>query len=117
MDIAGNAVTAIVTLLAVALGGWITIRSQDRSTEKDHARQWRDIRLAAYVAYQSAVRQYLAFALDPSSTIVSRPHPTRHGEMMPFFDSKGIPHLQQLDSARVAAALVCEHGSTAQAIQ
>lgn len=77
MDFASNAITAVVTFGAVALGGWLTVRSQDRLWRQDHARQWRDVRLNAYSAFLAAFRQYLAFTLEEDSKIKAVSHPVK----------------------------------------
>ena len=61
VSVAEVAVTAVTTLIAVALGGWLTGRAQDRIWQRDHQRQWRDIRLTAYTGYLTAFREYVAY--------------------------------------------------------
>lgn len=108
MSIVGNVITAAVALLGVVLGGWLTLRNQDRSWQREHARQWRDIRLAAYNEFLSAYRQYVAFTLEPTAKIAAVPHPRATGEMMPFFDEAGRPYKERLESAFTAVRLVSE---------
>ena len=99
MEITATILTATVTLAAVALGGLLTIRTQDRIWRRDHSRQWRDIRLPAYSEFVSAVRSYMAFVLEDDAKIRAVPHPRRPGEMMPFFDQSGRPYRERLESA------------------
>ncbi|MEV6157908.1 hypothetical protein AB0L53_46975 [Nonomuraea sp. NPDC052129] len=106
MSLLGNGITALVTLLAVLLGGWLTIRNQDRLWNRDHARQWRDIRLEFYREFLSAYQQYVAFALEPTAKITAVPHPRRAKELMPFFDESGRPYKERFESAATAARLV-----------
>lgn len=116
MDLAESAITAVVTLLAVLLGGWLSVHNQDRTWRRDHSRQWRDIRLAIYQDFLSAYREYLAFVQDPAAKIAAVPHPRRSDEMMPFFDSEGRPHKERLESARMAVNLVSEFPETIDAL-
>lgn len=106
MDLASTVVTGVVTLVAVVLGGWISVQNQDRLWRIDHARQWRDIRLTAYKDFLSAYREYIAFTLEPTASITARPHPRRSGDMMPYFDEAGRRYLEKLDAARTAVRLV-----------
>jgi hypothetical protein len=112
VDLLGNGVTAAVTLAAVLLGGWLTVRTQDRLWRRDHARQWRDIRLKAYGDYVTAFRQYIAFTLEPAAKIVAVPHPRRPGELMPFFDSDGRPYKERLEATKTQVLLVAESQTT-----
>lgn len=114
--VVGIAVTALVTLSAVVLGGWLSLHGQNRSWKRDHARQWRDIRLTAYVEFVAAYRNYVAFAVEPEAQIKSVPHPRRPGEYMPFFDEKGRPYKEKLEATRTAARLVADCEDTATAI-
>ena len=116
MNLAGNAVTALLTLLGVALGGWLSVRNQDRMWHRDHARQWRDIRLSTYKDFLSAYREYIAYAQAPTAKITAVPHPTRDGEMMPFFDDDGRPYKEKLEATRMAVSLVSELPETRDAL-
>lgn len=116
MNLVGNAITAVVTLLAVALGGWLSVRNQDRLWRRDHERQWRDIRLSAYKDFLSAYREYVAFAQEPTAKISAVPHPRRHGEMMPFFDKKGRPYKEKLEATTMSVSLVSERPETRDAL-
>lgn len=100
-------VTAVAALIGVLVGGWITIRNQDRQWQREHAQQWRDIRLSTYTEFVSAYREYVAFALEPTAHIVVRPHP-RVPELMPFFDGAGRPYKERLEAAMASMRLVCE---------
>jgi hypothetical protein len=108
----GNVVTGAVALLGVLLGGYLSIRNQDRLWARDHARQWRDIRLSAYTELATAFREYVAFALEPTANITAVPHPRRAGELMPFFDEAGRPYKERLEAAFTAARLVAERPET-----
>ncbi|WP_327149299.1 hypothetical protein [Nocardia sp. NBC_01329] len=107
MDVVSTLVTAAAALIGVLVGGWITIRNQDRQWQREHARQWRDIRLSTYAEFVSAYREYVAFALEPTANIVVRPHP-RVPELMPFFDGAGRPYKERLEAAMASMRLVCE---------
>jgi hypothetical protein len=113
---ADTSITAVVTLLAVALGGWLTVWNQDRIWRRDHARQWRDIRLSAYQDFLSAYRRYLAFAQDPAARITAVPHPRRTDELMPYFDADGLPYKEDLEAARMSVSLVSERPETRDAL-
>jgi hypothetical protein len=108
VSIVGNAITAVVALLGVVIGGWLTVRNQERSWQREHARQWRDIRLAAYDDFLAACRQYIAFTLEPTAKIIAVPHPREPGGMMPFFDEVGRPYKEKLESTFTAVRLVSE---------
>ncbi|MFE5675494.1 hypothetical protein ACFQ7B_05055 [Streptomyces erythrochromogenes] len=112
MNIVNTAITGAVALLGVVVGGWLSIRNQDRSWERDHARQWRDIRLAAYKDFVVAYRQYVAFALEPAANISAVPHPRLPGELMPYFDQDGRPYKEGLEAASTAVRLVSESPDT-----
>lgn len=102
------AITALATLIAVLLGGWLTLRGQDRLWRREHSRQWRDIRLSAYSEFLAASREYVAFALDPASNIEAAPHPRKLGEAMPFFDERGTAYKEKLESTKTTVRLVAE---------
>lgn len=108
MSVIGNVITAVVALVGVMLGGWLTLRNQDRSWNREHARQWRDIRLATYNEFLSAYRQYVAFTLEPTANIAAIPHPRLPDQMMPFFDETGRPYKEKLESAFTAVRLVSD---------
>jgi len=112
VNVASVAITAVVTLLAVMLGGWLTVWNQDRMWRREHARQWRDIRLSAYQDFLSAYRQYLAFVQDPNSKITAVPHPRHPDELMPFFDADGRSYREKLESARMGVNLVSQEPET-----
>jgi hypothetical protein len=100
--------TAGTTLLAVLLGGLLTLRSQDRTWRRDHQRQWRDIRLAAYTGFVDAFREYVAYVLRPDARITSVPRPRPPYELMPFFDEAGSPYRERLESSKTRLRLVCD---------
>jgi len=112
VNLATGAITPILALLGVALGGWLTTRNQDRLWRRDHARQWRDIRLSTYTEFLSAYRQYIAYALDPNARITAVSHPRRPDEVMPFFDETGRPYREKLEAAIMAIRLVSERRET-----
>lgn len=115
-DLIGIGITGAVTLLGVALGGWLSVRGQDRMWHRDHARQWRDIRLSVYRDFLAAYREYIAFIQEPTAKITAAPHPRIVGEMMPFFDKDGLPYRQKLEANRMAVTLVSERAETRAAL-
>jgi hypothetical protein len=110
--IVGNLVTAVLALLGVLLGGWLSTRIQDRLWKRDHARQWRDIRLSVYKEYLGAYRQYVAFTVEPDVNISAIPHPRIPGTLMPVFDRVGRPYKERFDTASSTARLVSESTET-----
>ncbi|MEV5833527.1 hypothetical protein [Nocardia sp. NPDC052112] len=102
----------MAVLLGVVLGGWLTIRNQERQWHRDHEREWRDIRLSTYNEFASAYRQYVAFAVEPSALISAVPHPQAPGELMPFFDEAGRPYKEKLESTWIALRIVCQSEQT-----
>ncbi|WP_162688818.1 MULTISPECIES: hypothetical protein [unclassified Streptomyces] len=112
MNLLSTAITGAVALLGVVVGGWLSIRNQDRLWHRDHARQWRDIRLAAYKDFVLAYRQYVAFTLEPTANITAVPHPRIPGELMPYFDQEGRPYKEGLEGASTAVRLVSESPDT-----
>lgn len=115
VNVAASVITPVVTLLAVVLGGWLSTHNQDRLWRRDHARQWRDIRLSTYSEFLAAYRQYIAFTLEPTARISAIPHPSRPDELMPFFDETGRPYREKLESARMAVRLVSDQPATSEA--
>ncbi|MCP3798724.1 hypothetical protein NLX83_05585 [Allokutzneria sp. A3M-2-11 16] len=107
-----TAITALVTLLGVLLGGWLSIRNQERLHRRDHAREWRDIRLTACGDFLTALREFIAFTLEPGITITTAPHPKLTGELMPFFDEKGSPYKEKLEATKTRVRLVSESADT-----
>ena len=99
-------VTAATTMLAVLIGGWLTVRAQDRLWRRDQDRQWRDIRLNAYTDFIGAVREYVAFVLNPAARIIAVPRPRDPGDLMPFFDDEGSRYRERLESTKTALRLV-----------
>lgn len=99
-------VTTGTTLVAVLLGGWLTIRGQDRLWRRDHQRQWRDIRLSAYTSYLTAFREYIAYVLQPNVriTAVARPQPPY--DPMPFFDEAGTVYKERLEATKTTLRLI-----------
>jgi hypothetical protein len=112
----GIAVTAAVTLLAVALGGWLSTRTNERQWQREHERQWRDIRLKAYIDFLTAYREYVAFVLEPESRVVCVPHPRKPGENMPFFDRAETPYKERFEATKTAVRLVSRDAATVEAM-
>jgi hypothetical protein len=117
MDLVSSATTAIATLIGVLIGGWLSIRSQDRLWSRDSARQWRDIRLNAYTNFLAAFRAYVAFVSEPTAKITAVPHPRDLGELMPFFDERGTPYKEEFEATTMAARLVSDFTETHVAIK
>ncbi|MFI6236819.1 hypothetical protein ACIBD9_24945 [Micromonospora sp. NPDC050784] len=106
MSVVQAGVTATTTLLAVLIGGWLTVRAQDRLWRRDQDRQWRDIRLNAYTDFIGAVREYVAFVLNPAARITAVPRPRDPSDLMPFFDDEGSRYRERLESTKTALRLV-----------
>lgn len=106
VDAGGVTVTAVTTLMAVVLGGWLTIRAQDRLWRRDHQRQWRDIRLAAYTSYLTAFREYVAYVLQPTARVLAVPRPRTPNDLMPFFDETGSAYKERLEATKTALRLI-----------
>lgn len=106
VNVGGIVVTAVTTLGAVLLGGWLTIRSQDRVWRRDHRRQWRDIRLAAYTSYLTAFREYVAYVLRPGVRILAVPRPYPPNDLVPYFDETGSSYKERLESTKTALRMI-----------
>lgn len=106
MNVAQVVVTAAATLLAVLLGGWITVRAQDRLWVRDQQRQWRDIRLANYGDFLSAFREYVAYILLPTAHVTAVPRPAYPHDLMPFFDETGTRYKERLEATKTSIRLV-----------
>ncbi|NJC83634.1 hypothetical protein [Planosporangium mesophilum] len=106
MNVAQVSVTAATTLVAVVLGGWLTVRAQDRLWRRDHQRQWRDIRLATYTDFLTAFRAYVAYVLQPTAKVVVVPRSRPPYDLMPFFDEKGSMHKERLEATKTTLRLV-----------
>ncbi|MEU6381672.1 hypothetical protein [Streptomyces sp. NPDC046909] len=115
MNVASASITAAVALLGVVLGGWLSIHNQDRLWQRDHARQWRDIRLAVYKDFVAAYRQYIAFTLEPTANITAVRFPHSPEKLTPFFDQAGRPYKERLETAATAVRLVSESLDTLRA--
>jgi hypothetical protein len=115
MTLVTSTITAAVALLGVLLGGYLSVRNQDRLWARDHARQWRDIRLSTYRDFLAAYRHYVAFALEPTANITAAPHPRYPGELIPFFDAAGRPYKERLEGEYATLRLVSELQETVQA--
>lgn len=115
MEFATTATSAAVALIGVVLGGWLSTRNQDRSWKREHTRQWRDIRLAAYSEFAAAYSQLVAFALEPTAKITTKPHPRIPGTVMPLFDDEGRRYKERLDAASLGVYLVSESPDTVEA--
>lgn len=116
MSLVSNAITAVVTLLGVFLGGWLSVRNQERLWRRDHARQWRDIRLAAYNDFLTAYRQYFAFVLDPAARVTHVERRELPDEPLPYFDEHGRPYKERMDSTLMVVRLVSERAETLEAL-
>ena len=112
MELATTATTAAVALLGVVLGGWLAGRNQDRTWRREHAAQWRDIRLSAYSDFVSAYRQFVAFALEPGARISAIPNPRNAGKVLPFFDTTGRPYKERLEATAIRILVVSESSDT-----
>jgi hypothetical protein len=88
MDLVGTSITGVIALLGVLLGGWLSLRNQDRLWQRDHARQWRDIRLAAYKDVVVATRAYVTYAAEPSAGVTAVP---QNGWTLPQRQSAWYP--------------------------
>ncbi|MFD1545989.1 hypothetical protein [Nonomuraea guangzhouensis] len=106
MNASQVSVTAATTLIAVVLGGWLAIRGQDRLWRRDHQRQWRDIRLAAYTSFLNAFREYVAYVLQPTVQITAVPRPGPPNDLMPFFDERGSAYKERLEATKTALRLI-----------
>ncbi|MFF4880925.1 hypothetical protein [Micromonospora sp. NPDC000668] len=106
MSLIQACVTATTTMLAVLIGGWLTVRAQDRLWRRDQDRHWRDIRLNAYTDFIGAVREYVAFVLNPAARIIAVPRPRDPGDLMPFFDDEGSRYRERLESTKTALRLL-----------
>lgn len=115
MSLLQVSVTAAATLIAVLLGGWMTTRSQDRRWQRDHQRQWRDIRLATYSGYGSAFREFVAYVLQPTAHVIAVPRPAEPYDLMPFFDQEGSTYRQRLEASKTAVRLMCDRPEVVQA--
>ncbi|MFD9464008.1 hypothetical protein [Streptomyces sp. NPDC060027] len=107
-----SVITGLVALVGVALGGWLSLRNQDRAWQREHQRQWRDIRLTVCNDFLAANRRYVAYVLDPRASITALPHPREPGHLMPFFDETGRPYKEALEAGFTAMRLVTERPET-----
>ncbi|MEV1110606.1 hypothetical protein AB0I95_18520 [Micromonospora sp. NPDC049751] len=121
VDLLANGLTALVALLSVALGGYLSTRAQRRHWDRDHLRHWRDIRLSAFDDFLSAFRSYIAFALNPSAKIDAVPDAYSPGHLMPIFDNEGTDYKERMEAAKTKVRLVAQSQETldalAQAVQ
>ncbi|MGW0836572.1 hypothetical protein [Streptomyces prunicolor] len=102
----GTVVAGLAGLAGVILGGWLSMRNQDRMAQREHERQWRDVRLRFYNDFLAAHRKYVAFLLEPTARITATPHPRSPGRLMPFFDEAGRPYKEMLEAGFTAMRLV-----------
>ena len=65
-----------------------------------------NIRLKAYTEFLGAVREYVAFTLNPDARITAVPRPTEPGDLMPFFDAEGGRYRERLESTKTSLRLV-----------
>lgn len=111
VNVLNAAITAVVTLLGVALGGWLSVRNSDRSWRRDRARQWRDIRLTTYGDFLTAHRQYLALAVDPDTQVI-----ISHGaDPVPAFGEAGRQYIEAMDATLMSVRLVAAQAETVNA--
>ncbi|MFF2555120.1 hypothetical protein ACFVUS_29235 [Nocardia sp. NPDC058058] len=108
-------VTAVTALISAGLGGWITLRAQDRLWRRDRQRQWRDIRLAAYTDHVNAVRAYVGYVLIPTTTITIVMRPIEPHDPMPFFDASGAVYRERLDATKTTLRLTADRSDTVRA--
>ncbi|WP_433664577.1 hypothetical protein ACQPW1_22060 [Nocardia sp. CA-128927] len=99
-------IAAAMTLIGVAVGGWVTLLAQGRLLRRDHSTQWRDIRLAAYTGYLSAFREYVAYVQRPGVNVAVVPRPVRPHDPMPVFDETGAVYKERLEAAKTTLRLV-----------
>lgn len=112
VNFVGTVVTALVTLLGVALGGVLSVRNADRSWRRNHTQQWRDIRLTAYGDFVSAIRQYFVFAVDPDTRVLSMTRGNLPSDPIPIFGEAGRLYNEKLDATMLSVRLVSEHLKT-----
>ncbi|MFJ9656159.1 hypothetical protein [Streptomyces microflavus] len=111
----GVIVAGFGSLIGVLLGGWLTVRNNDRMAQRENVRQWRDIRLLACNQFLTAHRKYVSFILEPTAVITAIPHPRDTAQLMPFFDESGRPYKEELESTFTAMRLVAENPETVRA--
>ncbi|MET9364436.1 hypothetical protein ABZX93_26450 [Streptomyces sp. NPDC006632] len=102
----GTVVAGLAGLAGVILGGWLSMRGQDRMAQREHERQWRDVRLRFYYDFLAAHRKYVAFVQEPTARISAKPHPRSPGHLMPLFDEAGRPYKETLEAGFTAMRLV-----------
>lgn len=117
MDVVQVVITASATLLAVVLGSWVTVRAQDRLWRRDHARQWRDIRLAHYGEFLAAFREFVAFVQLPTTKITTVRRQREPHDLVPLFDEAGSPYREKLEAAKTAMRLVSSRPEVVRASQ
>lgn len=115
MNLVQVGITAAATMLAVLLGGWLSVRAQDRLWRRDHERQWRDIRLSAYTDFVNAFREYVAYILQPEAKISAVRRPRSPGDQMPFFDEAGTRYKERLETTKTALRLVTDRPAVVRA--
>lgn len=98
MSILNSVVAGVVALLGVLLGGFITIRNQEKMWMREHDRQWRDIRLRTFEDFVAACRAMMAYITSTSAEITATPHPRRAGERIPHFTESGLPVREEMES-------------------
>jgi len=108
-------ITAVATLLAVGLGGWLTTRAQERLWRRDQHRQWRDIRLTAYTEFLTAFRQYVSYVLLPTAKITTTRRKRSPNDLMPYFDKEGTAYKERLEATKTALRLVSGHPAVVEA--
>jgi hypothetical protein len=113
--VTASVITGLVALVGVVLGGWLSLRNQDRMWQREHQRQWRDIRLSVCNEFLAANRRYVAYVLDPGASITAVPHPREPGRLMPFFNETGRPYKEALEAGFTAMRLVTQRPETVRA--
>lgn len=113
MTVANSVVAGVVALLGVLLGGFLTVRNQDRLWAREHDRQWRDIRLEVYEEFVTAYRAVLAYISSPDAELTAAAHPRRPGEEIPYFSEAGRQLRERMDVAITKIRLVARSDETA----
>ncbi|MEU6260473.1 hypothetical protein [Streptomyces sp. NPDC047043] len=88
------------------------MRNHDRMAQREHERQWREVRLRFYNDFLAAHRKYVAFVVEPTARITAAPHPRSPGRLMPFFDETGRPYKETLEAGFTAMRLVALRPAT-----
>jgi hypothetical protein len=95
------------------IGGFMTLKNQERSWAREHQRQWRDIRLKSFMEFVAAYRAMLAYISSPSAEITASPHPRREEQMIPYFDETGRQLREQMEATITQIRLIAQNLETA----